>query len=127
MAKKAIREGFHTVTPYLMVHGAERLVDFLKHALDAEETYRSLTKDNRIKHAELRIGDSMIMLAEALDTPRPCHIHLYVADPDAYHRQAIQAGGVSVMEPNDRPIGERLAGVADPSGNVWWMSAPLGS
>lgn len=125
MMKKSFREGFHTITPYLVVEDAERLFDFIKQAFGAVETYRSLQPDGRVKHAEFRIGNSMLMAAEAPEMAMPCNLHLYIDDPDDFYFRALQAGGSSIMEPNNRPMGERLAGVRDPSGNMWWMSSPI--
>jgi uncharacterized glyoxalase superfamily protein PhnB len=119
-----IPKGYHTVTPYLIVTGAERLIEFLKQAFEAEEIYRSTLPDGRIGHTELRIGDSMIELAEGNEQWKPmtCAIHLYVPDTDAVYRSAIEAGGVSLFEPADTFYGDRSGGVTDPSGNQWYIA-----
>lgn len=119
-----IPPGFHSVTPYLIVPGAERLIEFLKQAFGAEEIYRSNQPDGTIGHTELRIGDSMIELAEANArfTARPCSLHLYVPDCDATYRRALEAGATSLMAPEDAFYGDRAAGVADPSGNHWFIA-----
>jgi PhnB protein len=122
-----IPAGFHTVTPYLIVRGAERLIEFLKQAFGAEEIYRSTQPDGRIGHTELRIGDSMVELAEGNDQwqPMPCALHLYVPDTDATYRRALEAGATSLFEPADTFYGDRSGGVADPSGNQWYIATRM--
>jgi PhnB protein len=122
---KPIPEGFHTVTPYLVVEGAARLLEFLKRAFGAQELEPPSTRpDGTILHAAVRIGDSPVMLAEASEPwkPMPTGIYLYVEDTDATYRRALEAGGTSLMEPADQFYGDRNAGVKDPSGNFWWIS-----
>ena len=124
MAVKPIPEGFHSLTPYLVATGASKLIDFLKQAFDAKEVHRSAQPDGTIAHAQLIIGDSPIMLAEAGAQwkPMPCAIYFYVKDTDATYKQAIAAGGTSLMAPADQFYGDRNAGVVDPSGNQWWIA-----
>jgi len=112
MAVKPIPEGYHTVTPYLIVEGAAGLIDFLKQAFDAEEVVRMPGKDGTVGHAEVRIGDSMIMLADAqAEYPaKPHMICLYVEDADATYRRAIAAGATSIKEPADQPTVSICAG-----------------
>lgn len=119
-----IREGYHTVTPYLTVEGAGKLIDFLKQAFEAQETERMMRPDGTIGHAEVRVGDSVIMLSEAGAEwkARPGAIHLYVDDADAAYRRALQVGAASLMEPADQFYGDRMAGVNDPFGNIWWLA-----
>jgi uncharacterized glyoxalase superfamily protein PhnB len=119
-----IPEGYHSVTPYLIVKGAERLIEFLKQAFAAEEIYRSLQPDGTIGHTQLKIGDSMVELAEGNDRWKPltCAIHLYVPDTDATYRRAIEAGATSLFEPADMFYGDRSGGVEDPSGNQWYIA-----
>ena len=117
-------EGFHSVTPYLVVQGADRLIDFLKQAFEAVEIYCSRNPDGRINHAQFQIGDSMIELAEGNDQwkPMPCALHLYVPDADAVYHRAIKAGARTLMEPADQVYGDRSGGVTDPSGNQWFIA-----
>lgn len=119
-----IPEGFHTVTPYLVVPGVARLIDFLKEAFGAEELGRYAAPDGRIMHALVKIGDAMVEMGEPRDdmAPMPCTLHLYVEDADAVYARAIAAGGESLAEPGDRPYGDREAGVRDPSGNYWYIA-----
>ena len=130
MAENPVREGFRTVTPYLPVQGATRLVEFLKAAFGAEQTFQSASGT----HFEVRIGgDSMVMLSDVSGAGRgpamPASLFVYVRDADRLYRQAIKAGATSVLEPSDRNWGEdetlmRGAGVRDPFGNVWWLAGP---
>jgi PhnB protein len=124
MSAKPIPEGYHTVTPYLVVEGAAKLIDFLKQAFDAEETFRMPMPDGSIMHAEVKIGDSMVMMGEASDKWKamPCAIYLYVNDADAVYRRALKAGATSTMESSDQFYGDRQGGVKDPSGNTWWIA-----
>jgi PhnB protein len=119
---KPIREGFHTVTPYLSVIEAFELIDFIKEAFGAEELFRTSQSPGAI-HAELRIGDSMLMIGggkEKLTPPMPTALHLYVEDADAVYQRALAAGAISTVEPMDEPhMGDRLAAVTDLSGNQW--------
>ena len=127
MTVKPIPEGHHTVTPYLVVREAAQLIDFMKQAFAAEEIRRFTLPDGSIMHAEVRIGDSMVMLGEAGDeyAPMPAMLHLYVEDVDAVYQQALQAGAVSLREPADQPDGDRRGGVKDQSDNQWWIATHI--
>jgi PhnB protein len=124
MTVKPIRDGFHTVTPYFFAEGAARLIPFLSEAFDAEVLSREDRPDGAIMHAEVRIGDSMLMLGEASGEfgPMQTSIYLYVTDCDTVYRRALDAGGSSVFEIMTLPSGERYGGVKDPCGNVWWIA-----
>jgi PhnB protein len=124
MAVKPIPDGYHTVTPYLTVQGVSKLIDFLKQAFEAREIERMTQPDGTIMHAEVRIGDSVVMMGEARDQwkPVPGAIYLYVNDTDAVYKRALRAGATSLMEPADQFYGDRSAGVKDPSGNYWWIA-----
>jgi len=124
MTTKPVRDGFHTVTPYLLTEGSARLIEFLAAAFNADVMSRENRPDGAVMHAEMRIGDSMIMLGEASSEfgPMPASIYLYVPDCDSAYQQALAAGGISVFEVMDLPSGERYGGVKDPSGNIWWIA-----
>jgi len=124
MAVKAIPDGYHTVTPYLIVQGAGQLIDFLKLAFDAQETERITAPDGAIAHAEVRIGDSIVMMSDAGGerAPMPSGLYLYVNDTDAVYISALRAGATSIVEPADQFYGDRSAGVKDPVGNQWWIA-----
>lgn len=119
MPVNPIPDGYHTVTPVLTVHGAAKLIEFLKQAFDAKEVYRFLGPKDIVMHAEVKIGDSMVMLGEATDEwkPMPATVALYVEDADAWYKRALRAGATSVREPADQFYGDRSAGVKDVAGN----------
>ena len=124
---KPIPEGYHTVTPYLVVKGAGKLIDFLKAAFDAQENFRMPMPDGSIGHAEVRIGNSMIMLGEARDQWKamPTTLQLYLEDVDAAYARAVAAGGTPVAEPQNQFYGDRRGGVQDMCGNYWWMATHI--
>ena len=127
MAVKPIPEGYHTVTPYLVVPGVAQLIDFLKQAFAAEEIQRINRPDGTIMHAEVRIGDSRVMMGEAGGEygPMPGMLHLYVEDVDTVYRRALQAGATSLREPVNEFYGDRIGGVKDLSGNQWWIATHI--
>lgn len=124
MAVKPIPDGYHSVTPYLIAPDAARLMKFLEEAFDAKERFRMDRPDGKIGHAELQIGDSVLMLADAAGEwqATASTIHLYVEDADATYRRAVSAGGASVRELATQFYGDRSGGVKDPAGNTWWIS-----
>ena len=127
MAVNPIPEGFHNVTPYLVVREVPKLLDFLKQVFKAQEIMRMPTPDGTIMHAEVRIGDSPIMMGEARGEhkPMPGSIYLYVDDTDATYQRALQAGGTSLMEPANQFYGDRGASVVDPVGNHWFIATHI--
>jgi PhnB protein len=122
MTVDAIPEGYHTVTPYLMVHDAAGLIDFVTAALDAEERLRMPGPEGSIGHAEVMIGDSVVMLADAAGEATASTLHLYVEDADATYERALAAGATSERAPRDEFYGDRMAGVRDAFGNTWWFA-----
>lgn len=118
-----IPKGFHTVTPVLTVREAAKLIDFLKQAFDAEEVYRLDGPNGSVMHAEMKIGDSLIMVGEATDQWKPMQatVALYVRDADEWYQRALRAGATSVREPSDQFYGDRSAGVKDFAENHWWI------
>lgn len=123
MTVQPIPEGYRSVTPYLLVERADALLDFTRRAFDAEERTRMDRPDGTVGHAEIVIGDSVVMVGEAGgDWPAmPASLHVYVEDCDATYARALEAGGTSVQEPADQFYGDRSSGVRDPVGNVWWI------
>jgi len=122
---KPIPEGHPAVTPYLVVRGAARTIDFLKNAFGAEFAFEPMKRpDGLIMHAELKIGDSIVMISDASERAQPtqCMLHLYVPNVDAVYQRAVQAGGVSTMEVADMFYGDRAGGVKDPAGNSWHIA-----
>jgi PhnB protein len=127
MAVKPIPDGYHTVTPYLTVADAEAQIDFLKKALGGEETYRHKDDKGKVGHAEVRVGNSMLMIGQARDqwTPKPANFYLYVENVDAAYRRAVEAGAKSLQEPADQAYGDRTGGVEDSLGNQWWVGTHI--
>jgi PhnB protein len=120
-------EGCHSITPYLTVPDAGRLIDFLKLAFDGVEHARLMGPNGRIAHAQVRIGDSLVMLGEPVPpwSPRTNMLYLYVPDVDATYRQALKAGAKSVIEPANMFYGDRHACVTDVADNTWWIATHL--
>ncbi len=120
-------KGYHTITPYLVVDDAQRLLDFIRDAFGAEQTFRMDTPDGSVRHAEARIGNSMIMVGQAGEQwkARPSTLYLYVDDVDAVFRKAVQSGAKSLGEPKDQTYGDRSGGLEDPCGNYWWVATHL--
>lgn len=132
MAVKPIPDGFHTVTPYLIVKGAAAAIDFYKKAFGAEERFRCPMPDGRIGHAEIRIGNSHVMLADEFPemgakSPQtlggtPFGICLYVLDSDASFQRAVSAGATVERPIADQFYGDRSGSVIDPYGHKWTIS-----
>ncbi len=127
MTVNPVPEGYTTVTPYLAVSDVAKLIEFLKRTFGAEETERLVRPDGTIYHAEVRIGDSMVMMGEpagdAEEAPEtPGTLYVYVEDADAAYERALQAGATSIMEPTDMFYGDRNAGVEDAFGNLWYLA-----
>jgi PhnB protein len=121
---KPVPEGFRTVTPYLIVDDAAKLIDFLQRAFAAEVKFQMTGPDGKIGHSEVRIGDSMVMLGGARPEWKamPAMIHLYVEDCDAVYAKALAAGAEQVMPLSDQFYGDRSGGVKDSNGNMWWIA-----
>jgi uncharacterized glyoxalase superfamily protein PhnB len=129
-----LREGFRTVTPFLIHENAPGLVDFMKSTFGAEELKRNTSGEAYGFYSEVRIGDSVIMVGGGTAARRgnlPSALHVYVADCDAAYQRAVDAGAVTLMgaigEPADRPYGERSGHVQDPFGNYWYIATRLAS
>src|SRR5262245_4618097 len=132
MAAKTIPEGYHAVTPYLVCKGAAQAIDFYKKAFGATEMARLAGPDGAIGHAEIRIGDSIVMLAD--EHPQmgyrgpesfggtPVSMCLYVADVDSVFRQAIAAGGKETRPVKNQFYGDRSGTLTDPFGHVWTVA-----
>jgi PhnB protein len=121
------KDTYHTVTPYLVVPDADAELAFLKAAFGGTEAQCQRNADNTVMHAEMKIGDSLVMLGQANGpwTPRPAALYLWVEDVDATYARALQAGATSESEPEDKPYGHRNAGVIDQNGVTWWIGAPV--
>lgn len=124
---QSVPDGFRTVTPFIMVNGADRVIEFAQRAFDAKQLQRLDHDDGTVWHAQLQIGDSMIMIGDVQDKypAMPCSIYLYLPDVDAAYRQALEAGGEEVIAPADQFYGDRSGGVRDATGNIWWLATHI--
>lgn len=115
-------EGWHTVTPRIVVQGAQQLVEFVMHVFGATGDHR------RDSPSVMNIGDSVVMISEAGGTrdPIPAFLYVYVNDTDETYRRALEAGASSLEEPTDMPYGDRRGMVGDRWGNTWQIATYLG-
>jgi len=118
---------YRTVTPYLVVPDADAELTFLKAAFGGTEVGCQRNADKTVMHAEVRIGDSLVMLGQSGDQWKPLSaaLYLWVDDVDATYAKALKAGATSQSEPEDKPYGHRNAGVVDPNAITWWIGAPV--
>ena len=121
------KDTYRTVTPYLVVPDADAQLAFLTAAFGGVETQCHRHADGTVMHAEVRIGDSLVMIGQAGGpwTPLRAALYLWIEDVDAVYERALQAGATSESPPEDKPYGHRSAGVIDPNGNTWWVAAPV--
>ena len=118
---------YRTVTPYLVVTDADAELAFLKEAFGGSETLCHRNADNSVMHAEVTIGDSLVMLGQAGGRVKPLDaaLYLWVDDVDKTYAAALKAGGHSESAPEDKPYGHRNAGIVDRNGITWWIGAPV--
>ena len=128
MVPHYIRNGLLNVTPYFIVAGADQLIDFVVNCFDARINDMLRNDEGKIRHAELRIGDSIIEVSEANEKYSPVQlaIHLYVRNVDETFRKCLDAGASIIEEPLDKPYGERGAGIRDIQGNQWFLATCIG-
>jgi PhnB protein len=122
MAVKPVPDGYHNVTPYISVKNANALIDFMKQTFGARERMRMDGPNGAVGHAELEIGDSVIMCSDPMDRDITAQLYVYVDDCDATYQRALAAGATSEREPADQFYGDRTAGVRDRFGNIWFMA-----
>lgn len=124
MTVQAVPEGFQTITPYLVAADAPGLIEFMVAAFDAVEVHRVTRPDGGVMHAQVRIGTSMLMLGGAGGDwlAMPTGLYLYVENADALYDKALAAGATTVMPPMVQFWGDRMGGVRDPWGNLWWLA-----
>jgi len=132
VSAKAIPADHHTVTPYLAIKNGVKALEFYKKAFGATEAYKLILPDGRLGHAEIRLGDSLIMLSDELpeyggkapDTlgGSPVSIHLYVEDADALFKRALAAGAKERKPVMDQFYGDRSGQLEDPFGHLWWVA-----
>ena len=119
--------GYSTVSPYLLVTDAAATIAFLIKVFDAAELRRIPDAAGRIMHAEVRLADTVIMLADSSDTwpPMPSYVHIYVPDVDATYQKALAAGAASVQAPVKKQDEDKRGGVKDPGGTTWWIATKV--
>ena len=124
MNEQWIPEGFHTITPNIIVDDAEAAIAFLKTALGASERYRLTTVNGKIAHCELSLGDSIVNLGESMEGWPPHNLvaQIYVEDSDALFERAVAAGASVIMPMTNMFFGSREGRVADPFGNIWTIA-----
>ena len=120
--------GYTSVSPYLVVKGAAGTIAFLVRVFGAIELQRFEAGGGRLMHAEVRLDDTVIMLADATDEfpAIPAHVHVYVPDVDAVYSRAIEAGALSVQQPVRKDDPDRRGGVRDEGGTTWWIGTRIG-
>ena len=130
MAVSPIPAGYHSVTPYLVIEGAAKAMEFYKQAFEAQELFRMPTPDGKIAHAEIKIGDSPVMMADAGEEHRgprafggtPVSLMIYVEDVDRIFRQALAAGAKELRPVVDQFYGDRSGTLIDPFGHMWTVA-----
>ena len=121
-------EQYTSVSPYLVVNGASNTIDFLKRVFAATELRRYAAPDGRVMHAEVKIDDSVVMIADGAEgwPAIPAHVHIYVRDVDATYKLALAAGAESVQAPMQKEDEDKRGGVKDAGGTTWWISTQIG-
>jgi uncharacterized glyoxalase superfamily protein PhnB len=120
-------QGYPNVSPYLIVDGAARTIDFARKVFAAEELRRFADPSGKVRHAEIRIGDSVVMLADGVEgwPPVPAYVHVYVPDVDDTYRRALAAGAAPVQEPVKKEDEDKRGGVKDSGGTTWWIATKV--
>ena len=120
-------DGYTTVSPYLIVDGANRTIEFLRHVFGADELRRFSDPAGKVMHAEVRIDDTIVMLGDGADgwPPVPSHVHVYVPDVDATYKRALEAGATSVQAPVKKQDADKRGGVKDAGGTTWWIATKV--
>jgi len=127
MSKSYKPEGYNSVSPYLIVSGADATINFLKRVFGAEEIRRFPDEAGKIRHAEVRIDDTVVMIADGAEgwQPVPSYVHIYVEDVDATYKRALEAGAESVQEPVKKDDPDKRGGVKDAGGTTWWIGTKV--
>ena len=120
-------DGHTTVSPYLIVDGASATIAFLRNVFGAVELRRASDPTGKVMHAEVRIDDTVVMIADGAGgwPPVPSHVHVYVPDVDATYRRALDAGAISVQEPVKKQDADKRGGVKDAGGTTWWIATKV--
>lgn len=127
MTDRTVPAGYHSVNPFVIVDGAASLMAFLAEVFGATEQERITRPDGTIGHAEVAIGDAIVMLTDAPEAlpARPSAFYVYLDDVDEAFGRALAHGAECRSEPADQFYGNREAGIVDPWGNIWWMATPI--
>lgn len=132
---KPVPDGYHAIQPYLIFENCSEAIEFYSRALGAKERFRMPDAQGRVTHAEIQLGDSIVMMAD--EAPQieafsarhfggsPVSLLFYTEDCDAVYAQAMAAGAKSLREPADQPYGDRMAGVQDSFGYKWWIATHI--
>ena len=120
-------QNYNTVSPYLIVDGAQATIDFLKAAFEAVELRKFADPSGKLMHAEVRIDDTVIMLADGGEgwPALPAHVHVYVRNVDESYQRALQAGATSVQEPVKKEDEDKRGGIKDAGGTTWWIATKV--
>jgi PhnB protein len=120
-------EGYSTVSPYLIVNGAGATIEFLVNVFGATELRRFPNADGKLMHAEVRIDDTVVMLADGAEgwPPMSSHVHIYMRDVDETYQRALEAGATSVQEPVKKEDEDKRGGVKDAGGTTWWIATKV--
>ena len=120
-------EGYTTVSPYLIVDGAVTTIEFLSRVFGAKELRHFQGPDGKLMHAEVRIDDTVVMVADGAPgwPPIPSHVHIYVPDVDATYKLALEAGATSVQAPVKKDDPDKRGGVKDAGGTTWWIGTKV--
>jgi PhnB protein len=121
-------QGYTSVAPYLIVDGASETMAFLQHVFGAEELRRYTATDGKVRHAEVRIADTVVMLADAVEgwPSAQAQVHVYVEDVDATYQRALELGAASVQAPVRKDDEDKRGGFTDASGTTWWIATKVG-
>jgi uncharacterized glyoxalase superfamily protein PhnB len=120
-------DGYTSISPYLIVDGAAGTIEFLQRAFAAVELRRFPAPDGKVMHAEVRIDDAIVMVADAADgwPAVPSHVHVYVPDVDTTYKRALEAGATAVQEPVKKTDADKRGGVKDLGGTTWWIATKV--
>ena len=127
MAVQPVPDGYHTVTPYMVLPDVEQALEFVQRAFGAKVVEAQAGADGKVRHADVLVGDSHVMFGRASEQhpASTATLYLYVPNTDELYQNAIAAGATSLREPTDEFYGDRSAGVLDAQGNRWWMATHI--
>lgn len=120
-------DGYNSASPYLLVDGAQATIDFLVAVFDAKQLRMIPGGDGKLKHGEVRIDDTVLMLADAIEgwPPVPSYVHIYVADVNATYTRALKAGATPIQEPVRKDDADKRGGFRDAGGTTWWVAQQI--